>query len=138
MGFLGCLSCCAVGSIHEPHLHYGFLRDQRKLRAECKTHRVVVGLTVHHSSKTGALIIRIGFWGPLYYNYDREPPKPYSNHSGPFKHRAPSDQRPLSLRVPDVRLRHVEGRYDRYEGPKPQKPEPSSLALNPKTLNPTP
>ena len=23
----------------------------------------------------GALIIRIGFWGPLYYNYDKEPPK---------------------------------------------------------------
>ena len=24
---------------------------------------------------TGALIIRIGFWGPLYYNYTKEPPK---------------------------------------------------------------
>ena len=23
----------------------------------------------------GALIIRIGFWGPLYYNYNKEPPK---------------------------------------------------------------
>ena len=23
----------------------------------------------------GALIIRIGCWGPLYYNYDKEPPK---------------------------------------------------------------
>ena len=23
----------------------------------------------------GALIIRIGFWGPLYYNYGKEPPK---------------------------------------------------------------
>ena len=23
----------------------------------------------------GALIIRIGFWGPLYYNYSKEPPK---------------------------------------------------------------
>ena len=21
------------------------------------------------------LIIRIGFWGPLYYNYNKEPPK---------------------------------------------------------------
>ena len=28
----------------------------------------------------GALIIRIGFWGPLYYNYDKEPSKPYSNY----------------------------------------------------------
>ena len=23
----------------------------------------------------GALIIRIGLWGPLYYNYNKEPPK---------------------------------------------------------------
>ena len=23
----------------------------------------------------GALIIRIGFWGPVYYNYNKEPPK---------------------------------------------------------------
>ena len=23
----------------------------------------------------GALLIRIGFWGPLYYNYTREPPQ---------------------------------------------------------------
>ena len=29
-----------------------------------------------------ALRIRIGFWGPLYYN--KEPPKPYSNYSGPY------------------------------------------------------
>ena len=26
-------------------------------------------------SKVGALIIRIRFWGPLYYNYNKEPPK---------------------------------------------------------------
>ena len=25
--------------------------------------------------KIGALLIRIGFWGPLYYNYNKEPPK---------------------------------------------------------------
>ena len=25
-------------------------------------------------SKKGALIVRIGFWGPLYYNYDQKPP----------------------------------------------------------------
>ena len=25
--------------------------------------------------KTGAFIIRIGFWGPIYYNYSKEPPK---------------------------------------------------------------
>ena len=32
-----------------------------------------------------ALIIRIGFWGPLYYNYNEEPPKnSIGNHSGPI------------------------------------------------------
>ena len=28
----------------------------------------------------GALIIRIGFRGILYYKYNKEPPKPYSNY----------------------------------------------------------
>ena len=28
----------------------------------------------------GALIIRIGFGGISYYNYNKEPPKPYSNY----------------------------------------------------------
>ena len=32
----------------------------------------------------GALIIRIGFWGILYYNIHKEPLKPYSNHQGPY------------------------------------------------------
>ena len=27
-----------------------------------------------------ALIIRIGFWGPIDYNYSKEPPKPYSSY----------------------------------------------------------
>ena len=27
------------------------------------------------SANMGALIIRIGFWGPLYYNCNKEPPK---------------------------------------------------------------
>ena len=27
----------------------------------------------------GVLVIRIGFWGLLYYTYNKEPPKPYSN-----------------------------------------------------------
>ena len=26
-------------------------------------------------SNIGALIIRIGFWGPVYYTYNKEPPK---------------------------------------------------------------
>ena len=30
----------------------------------------------------GALIIGIGFWDILYYNYNREPPKTYSNYAG--------------------------------------------------------
>ena len=28
----------------------------------------------HHCIAIGALIIRIGFWSPLYQNYDKEPP----------------------------------------------------------------
>ena len=32
----------------------------------------------------GALIIRVGFGGILYYNYNKEPPKPYSNYYGPY------------------------------------------------------
>ena len=27
------------------------------------------------SARVGALISRIGFWGPLYYNYNKEPPQ---------------------------------------------------------------
>ena len=26
-----------------------------------------------HPHKIGALILRIGFWAPLYYNYSKEP-----------------------------------------------------------------
>ena len=33
-----------------------------------------------HSGNIGALIIRLGFWGPLYYNYNKEP----GNHKGPY------------------------------------------------------
>ena len=32
----------------------------------------------------GALIIRIGFWGPLYYKYNKEPPKYIGNYVGPY------------------------------------------------------
>ena len=32
----------------------------------------------------GALIIRIGLGGILYYNYSRESPKPYSNYYRPI------------------------------------------------------
>ena len=28
-------------------------------------------------TSVGALRIRIGFWGPLHYNYDKEPPSKY-------------------------------------------------------------
>ena len=31
----------------------------------------------------GALIIRIGFWGPLYYNYKKEPQTSIGNYVGP-------------------------------------------------------
>ena len=29
------------------------------------------------SHTIGALIMRIGFWGPVYYNYNKEPPRRY-------------------------------------------------------------
>ena len=35
----------------------------------------------------GALIIRIGFWGPLYYgdyNWNKEPPNGIGNYLGPY------------------------------------------------------
>ena len=37
----------------------------------------VPGLCCFAAERTniGALIIRIGFWGPLYYSYIKEPPK---------------------------------------------------------------
>ena len=36
------------------------------------------GVTVAwRSVNIGALTIRIGFWGPLYYNYKKEPSKEY-------------------------------------------------------------
>ena len=37
------------------------------------------------SSNIGALIIRIGFWGPLYYIYNKEPPQnSIGNYLGPY------------------------------------------------------
>ena len=38
------------------------------------------------SGNIGALIIRIGFWGPLYYNHNMEPTKINStgNYLGPY------------------------------------------------------
>ena len=36
---------------------------------------VYMGLWVDTAYNVGALIIRKGFWGPLYYNYNKEPPK---------------------------------------------------------------
>ena len=33
------------------------------------------GFGVLSSGYIGALIIRLGFWGPLHYNYNKEPPK---------------------------------------------------------------
>ena len=32
----------------------------------------------------GALIIKVGPWGRLYYSYTKEPPTPYSNYEGPY------------------------------------------------------
>ena len=30
-----------------------------------------------------ALMVRIGFWGPLYYIYDTQPPEAHSSYQGP-------------------------------------------------------
>ena len=38
--------------------------------------------TADRSSDVGALIIRIGFWGPLYYNCNKEPPPQKKNSIG--------------------------------------------------------
>ena len=43
-----------------------------------------VACAVAVSHNIGALIIRIGFWGPVYYSYNKEPPGPYSNYCGPY------------------------------------------------------
>ena len=32
----------------------------------------------------GALLIRIGFWGPLYCNYNKEPQNNIGNYLGPY------------------------------------------------------
>ena len=32
----------------------------------------------------GAVMVRIGFSGPLYYDYSKEARKPYSNYLGPY------------------------------------------------------
>ena len=37
-----------------------------------------------HDYNIGALIIRIGFGGIVYYNYNKEPPKPYSTDQGSY------------------------------------------------------
>ena len=36
---------------------------------------LVVGFDKGDGVNVGALIIRIGFWGPLYYNYNKDIPK---------------------------------------------------------------
>ena len=35
-------------------------------------------------SSTGAVIIRTGFWGPAYYNYNKEPQNNIGNYYGPY------------------------------------------------------
>ena len=38
-------------------------------------HRVKVSILGTQAPNIGAFTFRIGFWGPLYYNYNKEPPK---------------------------------------------------------------
>ena len=49
-----------------------------------KLHDFVAQLPHEILINIGGLIIRIGFWGSSYYNYNKEPPKPYSNYIGPY------------------------------------------------------
>ena len=44
----------------------------------------------------GALIIRIGFWGILYYTYNKEPPKPIVIIKAPTLAQAVKSQAPAS------------------------------------------
>ena len=37
----------------------------------------------YSKDNVGVFSIRIGFWGIVYYNYNKETPKPYSNFYGP-------------------------------------------------------
>ena len=38
-----------------------------------------------NKTTTGALKMRIGFWGPLYYNHNKEPPQnSIGNYLGPY------------------------------------------------------
>ena len=46
-----------------------FQGEEKELRAE----RAVEILVVHSAMYCRGLVIRIGFWGPLYYNYNKEP-----------------------------------------------------------------
>ena len=41
----------------------------------CPKRVLVVGFDKGDGVNVGALIIRIGFWGSLYYNHNKEPPK---------------------------------------------------------------
>ena len=49
--------------------------DQGQFRS-CKLENCKVALRLPNlSHNIGALMVRIEFWCPLYYNYDKEPPK---------------------------------------------------------------
>ena len=51
---------------------------------QCMCVYIYMGLWVDTAYNVGALIIRKGFWGPLYYNYNKEPPQnSIGNYLGP-------------------------------------------------------
>ena len=52
---------------HKPDGHSGTRKDGLGFR--------VCNKPDGHSVDVGALMIRIGFWGPLYFDYHKEPPK---------------------------------------------------------------
>ena len=76
MGFgdSNCRGSCLrkrFGAICSGFMHKGFgMPSDEVLRHE--TQSIILKFRL---SNIGALIIRIGFWGPVYYTYNKEPPK---------------------------------------------------------------
>ena len=59
------------------------------------------------SSNIGASIIRIEFWGPLYYIYNKEPQNNMGNYLGPYIRHAKADTTGvMANRAEQAMLRH--------------------------------
>ena len=73
----------------------------------CPT-RVFIRITANPN--IGALIIRTGFWGPLYYNHNKEPQNSIGNYYGPYSSQLGCGAPPLSAFArPQEHLQHLSG-----------------------------